>query len=97
MKGRKALVFFDNTDGTAKTVPLSWPSPGSIGCLAPVKRMQNVHKLFEAYFDSHFPMWDMQICFGAFDLSADFSLEDRVKFVKSLCSRNGLNREQVVQ
>jgi hypothetical protein len=96
MKDRDALVFFD-TDGKAKTVPLSWPSPDSVGCLAPVERMRKVHKLFEAYFDSHFPMWDVQICFAAFDLDAALTLEDRVKLVGSLCRRNGLNHEQVVQ
>ena len=85
MQGR--VVFFRDASGKKTCAAIGWPAPTDLALKAPLNRAKDMYKLYMAFFDTTFPMWDIQNGFAAFDLGAKFTLPERKVFLDSLAIR----------
>ena len=82
MQGR--VVFFRDASGKKTCAAIGWPAPTDLARKAPLNRAKDMYKLYMAFFDTTFPMWDIQNGFAAFDLGAKFTLPERKVLLDSL-------------
>lgn len=85
IKGR--VVFFRDSEGEKKCTALGWPGPADTKRLAPVRRAKELYKIYMSFFDSTFPMWDVQNGFAAFDLQSSLTLPQRRVLLESLADQ----------
>jgi hypothetical protein len=78
------VVFFRDAAGVKQCTALGWPGPADIQRLAPVRRAKELYKLYMSFFESTFPMWDVQNGFAAFDLQSALTLPQRRILLESL-------------
>jgi hypothetical protein len=83
--------------GVRKIAIVEWPSPEAVECSEPIDAGKRYYNRWVALVETYFPMHDEQTLFGAFDLDARLTMDDRVTFVRSLAERNGFNADEVAQ
>lgn len=78
------MVFFRDASGQKTCAAIGWPAPNDLAREAPLRRGKDMYKLYMAFFDATFPMWDIQNGFAAFDLGAKFTLPEQQVLLRSL-------------
>lgn len=86
------VVFFQVRSGTS-AVALGWPSGDRLA--NPARQAKELYKLFLAYFDQHFPSFEIQNAFAAFDVESNMDMVDRRVLLDSLCTHMGKDKEKV--
>ena len=85
-------VFFKGEAGGVRVAAVGWPAPKQVGRRAPIEQAKDLWKQWEKYFDLHFPMWDVQNSFAAFDLEAPLAMSDRKVLLQALAVHSGEDR-----
>ena len=88
-------VFFKEKAGGVRVAPVGWPAPNQVGRCAPMKQAKDLWNQWETYFDLHFPMWEVQNSFAAFDLEAPLTMSDRKLLLQALAIHSKVDKEAV--
>ena len=89
-------VYFKK-GGLGKSLVLGWPAPGDVQRTRPIELAKQLFKQYMTFFDSHFPMWDVQNGFSAFNLAASLSLKERQSLLESVARHRGVDHEAAWQ
>ena len=52
-----------------------------------------IYKVFKAFFDVNFPLYELTNCYAAFDLDSSLTWSQRETFVKALCAHEKLDAD----
>ena len=82
-------------NGTKRKYISIWPSASSLDLRKAKQQARQHFKIYEAFFDSHFPGFGEQCMFACFDLSDAITWEQRRNFLRLLSARRGLRSADV--